>query len=73
MKELVAATNPDVLIDLTNPHAVYKHTKEALALNVRPVIGTTGFTDAQLEELTALAREKKLGALSRQTLPLVLF
>lgn len=63
MKELVAATDPDVLVDLTNPHAVYKHTKEALALNVRPVIGTTGFTDDQLEELTALAREKELGCI----------
>ncbi|EKU44011.1 dihydrodipicolinate reductase [Lysinibacillus capsici] len=63
MHDLVEATAPDVLVDLTNPHAVYKHTKEALNLNVRPVIGTTGFTDAQLEELSAMAKEKELGCI----------
>ncbi|GLC87048.1 4-hydroxy-tetrahydrodipicolinate reductase [Lysinibacillus piscis] len=63
MQELVEVTAPDVLVDLTNPHAVYEHTKEALALNVRPVVGTTGFTDEQLAELTALAKEKELGCI----------
>lgn len=61
--KLVDETAPDVLIDLTNPHAVYEHTKTALSRNVRPVIGTTGFTDEQLEELTALAADKKLGCI----------
>ena len=61
--QLVADTKPDVLIDLTNPHAVYKHTKEALVHNVRPVVGTTGFTDEQLAELTALAKDKALGCI----------
>ena len=63
MADMVAQTKPDVLVDLTNPHFVYKHTKEALQLGVRPVIGTTGFTDEQLEELTALATHKKIGAI----------
>lgn len=61
--ELVEATRPDVLVDLTNPHAVYEHTKQALLHNVRPVIGTTGFTDEQLEELKELAASKKLGCI----------
>lgn len=61
--QLVADTKPDVLLDLTNPHSVYQHTKEALELNVRPVIGTTGFTDEQLHELTELARIKKIGCI----------
>lgn len=61
--ELVAYTKPDVLVDLTNPHTVYEHTKQALLHNVRPVIGTTGFTDDQLEELTQLANEKKIGCI----------
>lgn len=61
--KLVDETAPDVLIDLTNPQAVYEHTKTALVRNVRPVIGTTGFTDEQLEELTTLATEKKIGCI----------
>lgn len=61
--KMVNDTEPEVLIDLTNPHAVYEHTKKALLRNVRPVIGTTGFTDEQLEELTLLAAEKKVGCI----------
>lgn len=63
MATLVDATKPDVLVDLTNPEAVYGHTKEALQLGVRPVVGTTGFTDAQLEELTTLAKTQKIGCI----------
>ncbi len=61
--QLVEETKPDVFVDLTNPHAVYAHTKQALELNVRPVIGTTGFTDEQLVELKELAARKRIGAI----------
>ena len=60
---LIELTKPDVLIDLTNPHAVYEHTKTALQHNVRPVVGTTGFTDEQLAELTALSADNKIGCI----------
>lgn len=63
MTQLVEDTKPDVLVDLTNPQSVYAHTKEALQLGVRPVIGTTGFTDTQLEELNALAQDKGIGCI----------
>lgn len=63
MAQLVEDTKPEVLVDLTNPHSVYAHTKEALQLGVRPVIGTTGFTDEQLAELEQLAREKGIGCI----------
>jgi 4-hydroxy-tetrahydrodipicolinate reductase len=62
-EKLVSETNPDVLIDLTNPHAVYEHTKLALTHGVRPVVGTTGFTDEQLEELKTLSKGKGLGTI----------
>ncbi|RST73647.1 4-hydroxy-tetrahydrodipicolinate reductase [Siminovitchia acidinfaciens] len=56
-------SNADVLIDLTTPERGYLHTKTALEHNVRPVVGTTGFTSEQLEELTALAEQKGLGCI----------
>ncbi|MEK4629250.1 MAG: 4-hydroxy-tetrahydrodipicolinate reductase [Solibacillus sp.] len=62
-EQLVAETMPDVLVDLTNPHFVYEHTKQALQLNVRPVVGTTGFTDEQLQELKGLSQQKNLGCI----------
>ncbi|MEG0261330.1 MAG: 4-hydroxy-tetrahydrodipicolinate reductase, partial [Lysinibacillus sp.] len=61
--QLISTTKPDVLIDLTTPEAVYVHTKVALENGVRPVIGTTGFTDEQLQELTELAAKEKIGAI----------
>ncbi len=53
----------DVLIDLTIPETGYIHTKTALLHGVRPVVGTTGFTKEQLDELTELTKEKGLGCI----------
>lgn len=53
----------DVLIDLTTPETGYLHTKTALLHGVRPVVGTTGFTQDELTELKNLAEEKELGCI----------
>lgn len=53
----------DVFVDLTTPEVGYKHTKIALQHKVRPVVGTTGFTDEQLIELNELARKQKRGCI----------
>lgn len=52
----------DVLIDLTNPKVGRNHMEIAFEHGVRPVVGTTGFTDQDLEELSQIAEEKGLGA-----------
>jgi 4-hydroxy-tetrahydrodipicolinate reductase len=51
------------LIDLTTPEVGYLHTKTALEYGVRPVVGTTGFTPEELNELKELAESKKLGCI----------
>lgn len=61
--ECFQQANVDVLIDLTTPERGYIHTKTALEHNVRPVVGTTGFTAEQLEELKKLAEERDLGCI----------
>src|SRR3954469_2637280 len=53
----------DVLIDLTTPEVGMHHAKTALTNNVRPVVGTTGFTARDLEELEHICHEKKLGCI----------
>lgn len=53
----------DVLLDLTIPEIGYKHTKLALQHKIRPVVGTTGFTNNQLDELTKLAKQQMTGAI----------
>ncbi|GIN70078.1 4-hydroxy-tetrahydrodipicolinate reductase [Bacillus sp. J14TS2] len=53
----------DVLIDLTTPETGYLHTKTALTYGVRPVVGTTGFSQEELSELKSLAEAKGLGCI----------
>ncbi|MGM0854432.1 MAG: 4-hydroxy-tetrahydrodipicolinate reductase [Bacillota bacterium] len=54
---------PHVLIDLTTPEVGYHHTKTALEYGVRPVVGTTGFSTDELNELKTLAESKSLGCI----------
>lgn len=53
----------DVLIDLTVSEPGYVHTKAALQHKVRAVVGTSGFSDEQIEELSSLAKENKTGCI----------
>ncbi|MBJ6363559.1 4-hydroxy-tetrahydrodipicolinate reductase [Paenibacillus sp. GCM10012307] len=63
LDEALASTKPDVLVDFTIPKVVYSNTITALKYNVRPVVGTTGFTPEQIAELDKLCKEKELGGL----------
>ncbi|MFL8936999.1 4-hydroxy-tetrahydrodipicolinate reductase [Rossellomorea oryzaecorticis] len=63
IKECFESSIPHVLIDLTTPEVGYHHTKTALEYGVRPVVGTTGFTQEELIELRQLAESKELGCI----------
>src|SRR5690554_1317478 len=53
----------DVFLDLTIPDVGFEHTKIALQHEVRTVIGTSGFTNEQIDELTSLASTNKIGCI----------
>ncbi|WP_342525700.1 4-hydroxy-tetrahydrodipicolinate reductase [Chryseomicrobium sp. FSL W7-1435] len=61
--DLLKETNPQVLIDLTTPELGMSHTTEAIRHGVRPVVGTTGFTPDDLEQLNQLCEEYKVGCI----------
>ncbi|MCL6573954.1 MAG: 4-hydroxy-tetrahydrodipicolinate reductase [Bacillus sp. (in: Bacteria)] len=63
IKKCLNQMDADVLIDLTTPEVGMYHAKTALTYNVRPVVGTTGFTKANLEELEQICDQKKLGCI----------
>ncbi|RLQ95118.1 4-hydroxy-tetrahydrodipicolinate reductase [Falsibacillus albus] len=63
IEECFRTTQADVLVDLTTPDVGYFHTKTALEFGVRPVVGTTGFSKEQLNELKELAEEKGIGCI----------
>ncbi|MCG9867435.1 4-hydroxy-tetrahydrodipicolinate reductase [Streptococcus suis] len=62
-KEEVASLEADVWVDFTTPKFAYENTRLALENGFAPVVGTTGFTPEEIEELTALSAEKGLGGL----------
>ncbi|TFJ93829.1 4-hydroxy-tetrahydrodipicolinate reductase [Lentibacillus salicampi] len=45
----------DVFIDLTVPEVGFEHTKLALLYDIRPVVGTSGFTKEQIDALEDLS------------------
>ncbi|OZM57291.1 4-hydroxy-tetrahydrodipicolinate reductase [Lottiidibacillus patelloidae] len=54
---------PDVFIDFTTYEAGKKNMVTALEFGIRPVIGSSGFTEDDEKELKTLTREKSLGAI----------
>ena len=62
--EEALGTPTDVLIDYTRPNVVKAHTLAALNQNVRVVIGTSGLTAADYEEIGRAATERGLGVIA---------
>jgi 4-hydroxy-tetrahydrodipicolinate reductase len=63
IEECFQKNHVDVLIDLTTPEMGMHHTRTALDYGVRPVVGTTGFSNNELQELRAICEEKQLGCI----------
>lgn len=59
----IEVNKPDVIIDFTEPSVVFENAKLYLKNKVKPVIGTTGLTDEQIEELRKLSAENNTGCL----------
>ncbi|MBS3898504.1 MAG: 4-hydroxy-tetrahydrodipicolinate reductase [Dethiobacter sp.] len=54
---------PDVLVDFTSPYTVMQNIYTALSAGVRPVVGTTGITETDLEKITAWSEEYATAAI----------
>lgn len=62
LAQLIDDVQPDVMVDFTIPDVVFGNACAALNKGVCPVIGTTGLSVEQKEELNRLALENKTGA-----------
>lgn len=62
-KEDMRGIAADVWVDFTTPAFAYENTKFALENAIAPVVGTTGFTPEEIEELKQLSADKKIGGL----------
>jgi 4-hydroxy-tetrahydrodipicolinate reductase len=53
----------DLLIDFTQPKSIFENAKYCLNNGIKIVIGTTGLTDSQIEELKSLSNKNNTGCL----------
>ncbi|MBR8831918.1 MAG: 4-hydroxy-tetrahydrodipicolinate reductase [Chroococcopsis gigantea SAG 12.99] len=63
---LVMATQEKVqgvMVDFTHPSGVYDNVRSAIAYGVRPVVGTTGLSPEQIQDLADFAEKASTGAL----------
>jgi 4-hydroxy-tetrahydrodipicolinate reductase len=54
---------PAVVVDFTHPDSVYENVRSAIAYGVRPVVGTTGLSPAQIQDLAEFADKASTGCL----------
>jgi len=52
-----------VMVDFTHPDSVYENVRSAIAYGVRPVVGTTGLSPKQINDLTDFADKASTGVL----------
>ena len=55
--------NADILVELTTPDSVFHNSKLALNNGVRPVIGATGLSDDDINDLNKLSQKNSLGTI----------
>ena len=54
---------PGVMVDFTHPDAVYDNIRSAIAYGIRPVVGTTGLSPEQINDLADFAEKASTGCL----------
>lgn len=52
-----------VMVDFTHPDGVYENVRSAIAYGVKPVVGTTGLSAAQMQQLAEFADKASVGCL----------
>ena len=52
-----------VMVDFTHPDSIYENVRAAIAYGIRPVVGTTGLSPAQIQELAEFADKASTGCL----------
>lgn len=63
LETCIAASGARVVVDFTEPRSAVKNTRTILESGAHPVVGTTGFRNQDIEDLTALATRLGIGGL----------
>ena len=61
LEETLVKRKPDIVVDFTQPSVIYKNIKTYLKLGVKSVIGTTGLSKEQVENIEKISKENNVG------------
>mgnify|MGYP001423642225 FL=1 len=50
-----------VLVDFTHPDSVFENTRSAIAYGISPIVGTTGLSPSQINDLSIFAQKAEIG------------
>ena len=59
----IRTKNPDIIIDFTQPNAIYEHVCTYMKNKIKSVIGTTGLSEENINNLKQLSKETNTGCL----------
>ncbi|MDR7417588.1 MAG: 4-hydroxy-tetrahydrodipicolinate reductase [Armatimonadota bacterium] len=59
----LVAAGPEVLVEFATGRGVVDHARTAIEAGIRPVVGSTGLTARDIDDLTALAAQHRVGAI----------
>jgi len=62
LAEVIAATRPQVMVDFTTASVAMANARLAVEKGVRPVVGATGISMAELDELHQICEARQVGA-----------
>ena len=62
-QQILAATSPDIALELTTANSVEANTAMLIEYNIRPIIGASGLTTNQIADFTNLCKHKNLGGI----------
>ena len=63
IKDANESVNIDVLVDFTQPASIYENALYCLNNDINIVIGTTGLSDTQINELKKISEEKQIACI----------
>ncbi len=63
LKQALSKDEIDVVVDFTNHKVIYGNSKTVLEMGIPMVIGTTGLTNEQVDELKSICEQKQVGVL----------
>ena len=63
LQTVIHETKPQVMVDFTKPEAVMPNIRTAIKNGVCPVVGTTGLTETDINEVRTLCAQSKVNAI----------